>query len=921
MAGEIITIPALNPLRFVLQEPVSLVNTKLMDYQLAREVDKPGVVNEVWYQPWLKADVMKLQISSNYTTNTLKIYRQSNNALVLTASGTKAIDLQTDLLALYDIWEFSADMSALSDDKYYALLEGSAVGKDDFEAESEPFHLKATWRHTFLMMAYNNESTMEVDMRTGIELKLRLPGALTKPDNATVAELYDSDSNTPILTKEIVSKLYSLETDRLPWWMHEKVELMLALDYKDVDGLRVEKRGQYEFEYDHPRFLSGLGNVLLQQYDYERINRHDSAERLLIVPEPTALAATLLNRSTVELEWTNASENYDAVKVYRATAPGGPYTLIATLAGTDETYTDTGLTIGTTYYYAVRGTIGDEDSAYSSEVSVTVTGLFINVTTSNTSAGSSTSTQFKIPTVSGGTYNMVVSWGDGSFDTITTWNAAALTHTYSSGGSYQVDIIGTITGWQFNNTLDRLKITGIVRWGSLALTSLAGAFYGCANMLITATDTLNTSGTTTFVSLFQGCTALTTITNIGTWDTNQVTSMISCFQSCTNFNSSVNGWDVSAVTAFNGMFQSCTTFNQSLNSWNVSAATNMTNMFTSCPAFNSNITSWVTSSLTNMSSMFQGCTAFNQAIGGWDVADVTTLASTFQSCPAFNQSLNSWNVAKVTNMNDTFNGCTAFNGNITSWTTTLLNTMIRTFNACPAFNQNISSWNIASVTNLTQTFAGCTIFNQNINGWNVGACTSLAGTFQNCTAFNQALNSWNTANVTAFNLVFENCVAFNGNITSWNTAAATTMSGMFQSATAFNQAITGWNTGNVTTMATMFSGATAFNQAISSWSVPKVTTFASMFLNATAFNQDLGAWDVTITPRASLTMTNMLNTCGMNTANYDSTLVGWHAQAPIASVVLGASGRTYTAAGAGGTARAALVAAPYNWTITGDTGV
>jgi surface protein len=193
--------------------------------------------------------------------------------------------------------------------------------------------------------------------------------------------------------------------------------------------------------------------------------------------------------------------------------------------------------------------------------------------------------------------------------------------------------------------------------------------------------------------------------------------------------------------------------------------------------------------------------------------------------------------------------------------------------------------------------------------------------FQNCTAFNQALNSWDVADVTAFNLVFSGATAFNSNITSWNTAAATTMTSMFNGATSFNQAITGWNTGNVTTMDSMFSGATAFNQAIGVWSVPKVTTFASMFLNANAFNQDLGAWDVTITPRASLTMTGMLSTCGMNTANYDATLVAWVAQVPISSVVLGASGRTYTAAGAGGTARAALVAAPYNWTITGDSGV
>jgi len=636
---------------------------------------------------------------------------------------------------------------------------------------------------------------------------------------------------------------------------------------------------------------------------------------------PEALSVEVLTRSSVFGEFTDTSGGVATHQVYYSLLPDSDFTLVETLDAGVTTFTQTGLTAGLTYYYKVRAIENGVASVFTSTVSVLIDGLFINVTTSNTSGGSSTSTQFKIPTVSTGTYNFVVSWGDGTSSTITTWNDGALTHTYSIAGSYEVDIVGTITGWQFNNSLDRLKITEIERWGDLALTSLAGAFYGCANMLITATDTLNTSGTTTFADLFRGCTALTTVPSIGTWDTNQVTTMSSTFQSCTNFNSSVNGWEVSAVTNFNGTFSGCTNFNQSLNSWNVSAATSMSSMFENCTNFNGNITSWVTSSLTNMSTMFRSCAAFNQDIGSWDVADVTNLSNTFQSCVAFNQSLNSWNVAKVTNMNDTFNGCTVFNGNITGWTTTVLNTMIRTFNACPAFNRDISGWDVADVTNFTQTFAGCTIFNQSLNSWSTGLATSMAGMFQNCTAYNQASNSWNTASVTAFNSMFENCVAFNSNITSWNTGAGTTMATMFRGCTVFNQAITGWNTGNVTTMANMFENAPAFNQAIGVWSVPKVTTFASMFVGATAFNQDLGAWDVTITPRASLTMTNMLNTCGMNTANYDSTLVGWHAQGPIASVALGASGRTYTAAGAGGTARAALVAAPYNWTITGDSGV
>ena len=75
--------------------------------------------------------------------------------------------------------------------------------------------------------------------------------------------------------------------------------------------------------------------------------------------------------------------------------------------------------------------------------------------TDNTSTGSSAANQVKLPLISLGTYNFRVEWGDGTADNITVWNAAATTHTYASAGTYEINITGTLTGWQFNNTGDR----------------------------------------------------------------------------------------------------------------------------------------------------------------------------------------------------------------------------------------------------------------------------------------------------------------------------------------------------------------------------------------------------------------------------------------------------------------------------------
>jgi hypothetical protein len=67
----------------------------------------------------------------------------------------------------------------------------------------------------------------------------------------------------------------------------------------------------------------------------------------------------------------------------------------------------------------------------------------------------STSNQFVLPLASGYSYNLTVSWGDGSSNVITAYNDAALTHTYGASGDYIVKILenpeGGYGGLKFNN--------------------------------------------------------------------------------------------------------------------------------------------------------------------------------------------------------------------------------------------------------------------------------------------------------------------------------------------------------------------------------------------------------------------------------------------------------------------------------------
>jgi hypothetical protein len=84
---------------------------------------------------------------------------------------------------------------------------------------------------------------------------------------------------------------------------------------------------------------------------------------------PTGVTATVNGNNRIDVAWTQNGAN--AYRVYRATRPGGPYTRLATVEG--SSYSDIGVSGGTTYYYVVRGMLCAE-SPSSSEVSVTATG-------------------------------------------------------------------------------------------------------------------------------------------------------------------------------------------------------------------------------------------------------------------------------------------------------------------------------------------------------------------------------------------------------------------------------------------------------------------------------------------------------------------------------------------------------------------
>jgi|SRR6478752_3521923 len=304
--------------------------------------------------------------------------------------------------------------------------------------------------------------------------------------------------------------------------------------------------------------------------------------------------------------------------------------------------------------------------------------------TDNISTGSSTSTQVKLPLVSSGTYNFVVDWGDGNANTITVWNQAQTTHTYSVAGTYTITIKGICYGFSFSGTGDRMKFLSVAKWGSLRVSSSptsGGFFNGCTNLdLSTVSDVLYCTNVVNATFFFNGCSSLTTINRFNEWDLKGLSSLANFASGCTLFNQNIGSINTTGVLVFASMLKDCINFDNG-----GSDSIGLFNM----------------SSATNISSIFENCRVFNRDITVWDVHNVVNFANFLRNAWLFNKNISIWNVSSGQDFS-------------------------LALNVAQKFNQPIGVWNTISATNMDGFIASATDFNQNIGGFKLSSTTSLA---------------------------------------------------------------------------------------------------------------------------------------------------------------------------------------------------
>lgn len=103
-----------------------------------------------------------------------------------------------------------------------------------------------------------------------------------------------------------------------------------------------------------------------------RLNAFKAVSGATMSP-PSGLTATAVSSSQINLSWTDNSTE-TGFRIERSGSSGGPYSEITTVGANVTTYSNTGLSAGTTYYYRVRA-YNNGNSLYSNVASATTFAL------------------------------------------------------------------------------------------------------------------------------------------------------------------------------------------------------------------------------------------------------------------------------------------------------------------------------------------------------------------------------------------------------------------------------------------------------------------------------------------------------------------------------------------------------------------
>jgi len=132
------------------------------------------------------------------------------------------------------------------------------------------------------------------------------------------------------------------------------------------------------------------------------------------------------------------------------------------------------------------------------------------------------------------------------------------TITLPSSGIYVLEVSAKeVNGFNriaFDNGGDNFKITDIIQWGTIVWSSFKDAFFGCRNLIVTATDVPNFSDVTSLINMFRFSKKANPDTS--NWTFFNTTDARDMFRDSSSANPNARDWDASKFSRMDGIFLS-----------------------------------------------------------------------------------------------------------------------------------------------------------------------------------------------------------------------------------------------------------------------------------------------------------------------------------------------------------------------------
>ena len=240
--------------------------------------------------------------------------------------------------------------------------------------------------------------------------------------------------------------------------------------------------------------------------------------------------------------------------------------------------------------------------------------------------------------VAGTQPNIIVDWGDSSESTVTNVNDVARFHTYTSGGTYTVSIIGSLPGFRVDNDAYKLLYSAILEWGNVGLRSLN--FYGCVNITSIPSATNGLSRVTQWNNTFRGTSITSIPSGLFAFSTSAY-EFVDTF-SFTKITSVPNNLfdNNTGVSSFASTFNACTSlvtvpnelFRYNTNVINFSSTFRNNRALTNIPTFQYNTNVSIFLNIFNMSSSNNGSSSWGTVEALWSRNPEPLGVNAFNNC-------------------------------------------------------------------------------------------------------------------------------------------------------------------------------------------------------------------------------------------------------------------------------------------------